>query len=86
MRSWCAEAIMWASFVHALRGSGARVTARLWTTGNGSISLSALASVRKLLPVGLLGDDYRKSLIFGAFLGRGSHISYLKVDLRARLA
>ena len=30
----CAEAIMWASFVHALRGSGARVTARLWSTGN----------------------------------------------------
>ena len=25
----CADTIMWASFVHALRGSGARVSARL---------------------------------------------------------
>ena len=30
----CADTIMWASFVHALRGSGARVSARLWSTGN----------------------------------------------------
>ena len=30
----CADTIMWASFVHALRGSGARVIARLWSTRN----------------------------------------------------
>ena len=30
----CADTIMWASFAHTLRGSGARVWARLWSTAN----------------------------------------------------
>ena len=31
---WCVDTIMWANFAHVLRGSGARVSARLWSTQN----------------------------------------------------
>ena len=48
--------------------------------------MSVSGLLRKWFPVGLLGHDLRKFSIYGAFLGRGSHVSYLKVDLGARFA
>ena len=50
---WCADTIMWASYVHALRGSGARVSARLWSTGNW-IRFPVCYKLRLVLGIGIV--------------------------------
>ena len=55
----CADTFMSASFVHALLGSGARVSARLWSIGNWIRFLVCFKLGSKLV-TSLLGDDFRK--------------------------